>query len=62
MIAAIGLFSVFVANVALGAFGASQFLGDVGEMLTLFMASLAFVVVILKREASAKRNEDTHRP
>ncbi|MDU8945463.1 hypothetical protein [Ovoidimarina sediminis] len=55
----LGLFSVFLANVVLGAFGGTQFMGDVGEMLVLFGASLAFVVVILQREAAAKNNNQT---
>ena len=46
------LFLVFIANVLAGAIGDSPFLGDVGEMVVLFIASLAFVVVILKREAA----------
>lgn len=49
--AAIAIFVCFFANVALGAFAGSAFLGDVGEMLVLFAASIMFVVAILKREA-----------
>jgi len=55
--AAILVFIVYFANVALGAFAGSAFLGDVGEMLVLFAASILFVVAILKREADRnKRN------
>jgi hypothetical protein len=55
--AAIVVFIVYFANVALGAFAGSAFLGDVGEMLVLFAASILFVVAILKREADRnKRN------
>lgn len=50
--ASIIVFGVFFANVALGAFGGGAFLGDVGEMLVLFAASILFVVAILKREAA----------
>ncbi|MFA3919794.1 hypothetical protein [Ruegeria hyattellae] len=49
--ASIVVFVIYFANVALGAFAGSAFLGDVGEMLVLFAASILFVVAILKREA-----------
>ncbi len=45
------VFVIYFANVALGAFANSAFLGDVGEMLVLFAASILFVVAILKKEA-----------
>ncbi|WP_164660937.1 hypothetical protein [Tropicibacter sp. Alg240-R139] len=51
--ASIAVFVCFFANVALGAFANSAFLGDVGEMLVLFAAAILFVVAILKREADA---------
>ena len=58
LIIAAALFGIFVTNVALGAFGATQFLGDVGEMIMLFAASIAFTVAILRREAAARRTKD----
>jgi len=45
------VFSLFFVNVALGAFADRAFLGDVGEMLVLFAASILFVIAILKKEA-----------
>lgn len=51
---AAAVFVLFFANVALGAFGSGGFLGDVGEMLVLFTASILFVAGILKREADQK--------
>ncbi|WP_299849819.1 hypothetical protein [uncultured Roseovarius sp.] len=51
LIASIAVFVVYFANVALGAFAGSAFLGDVGEMLVLFAASILFVIAILKKEA-----------
>lgn len=54
------LFLAFVSNVALGATGAGVVLSDVGEMLVLFAASVAFTVAILKREAEAGKNKKTH--
>ncbi|WP_299982373.1 hypothetical protein [uncultured Ruegeria sp.] len=48
------VFAVFFANVALGAFGGGGLLGDVGEMLVLFAASILFVMAILKQEADHK--------
>lgn len=52
------VFCVFFLNVAMGAFADASFLGDVGEMVVLFAASVIFVVAILKREA-ARNNEDS---
>ena len=55
------LFLVFAVNVGLGSFGGIPFLGDIGEMLLLFSTTIAFVVAILQREASAqsgKSNQD----
>ena len=53
------VFAVFFVNVALGAFADSAFLGDVGEMLVLFCASVLFVVAILKKEADRSKNDDS---
>ncbi|EEX09756.1 conserved hypothetical protein [Ruegeria lacuscaerulensis ITI-1157] len=50
------VFVVYFANVALGAFAGRAFLGDVGEMLVLFAASILFVVAILKKEAAREEN------
>ncbi len=52
--ASIVVFVVYFANVALGAFARAAFLGDVGEMLVLFAASILFVVAILQKEAARK--------
>jgi hypothetical protein len=52
--ASVVVFAIYFANVALGAFAGSAFLGDVGEMLVLFAASILFVVAILKKEADRK--------
>ena len=62
LLAAAALFAVFALNVGMGAFGGGPFLGDVGEMLLLFAASIAFVVAILKREAAEKDKKKTLRP
>lgn len=48
------LFSAFIVNVTLGAFGGTPILGDVGEMLLLLAASVTFVIAILEAEAAAK--------
>lgn len=55
--ASIAVFIVYFSNVALGAFAGSAFLGDVGEMLVLLVASILFVVAILKKEAD-RNNEN----
>ena len=52
--ASIAAFAIYFANVALGAFAGTTVLGDVGEMLVLFAASILFVVAILKKEADRK--------
>ena len=52
--ASIIVFAIYFGNVALGAFTGSTFLGDVGEMLVLFGATILFVVAILQIEAARK--------
>lgn len=54
LIAALALFAAFLANVLLGATGGVRLLGDVGEMVLLFSASVLFVIAILRREAAEK--------
>ncbi len=56
LLAAAALFAVFALNVGMGSFGSGPFVGDVGEMLLLFAATIVFVVAILKREADEKNN------
>ena len=58
LIAAAVLFLVFLLNVVIGSVGSNPFLSDVGEMLVLFAASLAFVAAILKREAAKKQSNE----
>lgn len=55
--ASIAIFLLYFLNVALGAFASSAFLGDVGEMLVLFTASILFVVAIIKREADENKRK-----
>ena len=52
------LFSIFVLNVFMGAFGGGSFLGDVPEMLLMAASALFFVAAILVREAKAKSNNN----
>lgn len=54
LVFAVMLFGIFATNVALGSFGSTVFLGDVGEMLMLLASSIAFVVAVLKREAATR--------
>ena len=51
------VFVVYFANVALGASSGNAFLGDVGEMLVLFAASILFVVAILQKEADRNKKD-----
>ena len=50
------LFLIFLTNVVLGAFADAAFMGDVSEMIVLFLTSVTFVSGILKAEA--RRNAD----
>lgn len=59
LLSSFAVFVVFFANVALGAFADSAFLGDVGEMLVLFFASVLFVVAILKKEAARAQSGES---
>lgn len=45
------VFVLYFANVTLGAFTGSAVLGDVGEMIVLFIATILFVVAIVQKEA-----------
>ncbi len=58
-----GLFMLaFVTNVVLGALTARAPVGDVGEMLLLLGASVAFVAAIATREAAAKADDKNTGP
>ena len=52
------LFVIFAANVAMGAASNSAFVGDVGEALILFAATLAFTAAILRAEKKNKNDEN----
>lgn len=58
LFASIAVFAVYFANVVLGAFVGNAFLGDVGEMLVLFVAAILFVVAILQKEAARDQKRD----
>ena len=51
--ASVSCFAIFLANVALGAFGTRAYLDDLAEMLTLFAAAIFFVAGVLARETEA---------
>ncbi len=51
----------FTANVAIGSINGTPVVGNVAEMIMLFLASIAFVVAVLKREAAEKElSENDH--
>ena len=50
-------FVIYFGNVTAGAAGIGVFLGDVAEMLMLFVTTVLFVVGVLAREASAQNGE-----
>lgn len=58
LLGALILFLVFFGNVAMGAAGLGAPLGDVSEMLTMFAATILFVIGVLSREAAAAENGD----
>ena len=60
LISALVCFLAFFGNVALGAAGLGAVLGDVSEMILLFVASILFVIGVLARERAAggPRNPD----
>ncbi|MEM9393165.1 MAG: hypothetical protein AAGA38_04865 [Pseudomonadota bacterium] len=58
LILAAVFFGIYVTNVFLGATSSSAFMGDVAEMVTLFIAAIFFTVAILKREAAAKSQDN----
>lgn len=45
---------MYFSNVVAGAFGFGAFLGDIAEMLTLFVACIAFVIATLYLERAGK--------
>ena len=53
LLLALCIFAIFVANIAMGATTGAGFLSDVGEMITLLIASICFVIVVLGREQQA---------
>ena len=55
LIIAAVIFAAYVLNVVLGALANAAVLTDVGEMITLFAAPIAFTVAILKRETAEQR-------
>ena len=59
IIASIGLFALFFANVVIGSMGGAVFLSDIVEMLTLFAACIVFVIGILYRERKAAHLSST---
>ena len=56
LLASLVVFIIYFTNVALGAFTGEVFMGDVSEMLVLFVATIIFVVAILKKEADRDKN------
>lgn len=55
LFASLIVFLAYFANVAAGALLDRVILGDVGEMLVLFAASILFVIAILQKEADRER-------
>ena len=55
LLVAAALFGLYVANVVMGALANAAFMGNTGEALSLFAASIAFTIAILKRETAAQR-------
>jgi hypothetical protein len=60
-IAALLLLAAFIANVAIGAIGDGPLVGNVTEMIMLLLASIAFVIGILQREARERTTRKADR-
>ena len=60
LILAAVLFGFYVADVLMGALAGAAFLSNVQEALSLFAASIAFTIAILKRETTAERDRSEH--
>ena len=56
------VFLVFLANVLAGAFWNARFLSDVGEMVTLVLTSVIFVIAIILSEQRAKQKAQKKTP
>ena len=50
------LFAIFLVNIVLGAARVATVLSDVGEMLVLFGACIAFVIAVLMLERRESRS------
>ena len=59
LLASLGVFIIYFANVAIGAYTRNPVLGDVAEMVVLFAASFLFVVGILKKEADREKDSNS---
>lgn len=57
LIVALVLLAAFVVNVSLGSINGQAPLGNVAEMILLFIASIAFVIDVLRREAKEKADD-----
>ena len=55
LIGATLLLAIFAVNLGLGSKLNAAFLNDIGEMLLLISVAVLFVIVILKKEADAKK-------
>lgn len=55
LIGATLLLAIFAVNLGLGSTLNAAFLNDIGEMLLLISVAVLFVIVILKKEADAKK-------
>lgn len=62
LVGALISFLIFFGNVAMGAAGLGVVVGDVAEMLTLFVAVLLFVAAVLMLEAADNRNDVPRQP
>jgi hypothetical protein len=58
LLASSAFFLAYAANIVSGLASGSTFLGDVGEMVTLFASAISFVICILEREANDPRKKE----
>ena len=57
LLISIGLFLLFVANVAMGSVNGQSLLGDVSEMLLLMAVAVFFVAAILRAQRTASQSK-----
>ncbi len=61
LVATVIIFSIFIANLVMGAFFGARFMSDVVEMLALVGTSVCFVtaIVLIEKQEHSKKDKTT---